>query len=270
MYTFNQLWNIKTPKEAKKIINSQCIDIDEPINLEQQALKTVGRDIYYKLIKGYTEKQWRKSADQLPKEIIKRIPIRYTYDNNYFNDKYQGIPVDGYTHIFKKLLNNIEVKLNIDYLSNKEYWNSKAKKIIYTGPIDSYYNYEFGDLEYKTTKFEHELLNTENYQGNAVVNYTDISVPYTRIIEHKHFEKKQCSRSWITREYPTEFNFKTSEPYYPVNDNLNNEKFLKYKMKSSSEKNIIFGGRLAEYKYYDMHNVIESALNTINNLSNTK
>lgn len=261
MHTFYQLWKTISPDQAKNVINSQCLNIENPKNLEEQALKTVGSDIYHKLIKGYTEKQWRKPANELPPEIIKRIPIRYNYNNNYFNDSYQGIPIGGYTNIFKKLLHNIEVKLNTDYLNNRNHWDSLAKKIIYTGPIDRFYNYEFGELEYKTTNFEHELLNIENYQGISVVNYTDINIPYTRIIEHKHFENSNSNYTWITKEYPVEYNARISEPYYPVNDNINNKKYNKYKEKSISNKKIIFGGRLAEYKYYDMHNVIQSALN---------
>lgn len=262
MWTFSKLWNISHPDEAKNIIKSQSSYINDPKNLEEQAIKLVGKDVYYKLIKGYTEKQWRKPATDLPKEIIQRLPVRFTYDNNYFNDKYQGIPIGGYTQIFEKLLDNIEVRLNIDYLLDKEYWNSKAHNIIYTGPIDAFFNYEFGELEYKTTRFEHKKINTDNYQGCSVINYTDFDIPYTRTIEHKHFENSDSGVTWISWEYPDEYN-KDKEPYYPVNDEINNEIYNKYKKLSEKYSNIYFGGRLAEYKYYDMHKVIESALNFI-------
>lgn len=267
MWTFSKLWNIQSPEQAKNIINSQNIIIDEPRNLEEQAIKLVGTDIYEKLIKGYTTKQWKKEPKYLPKEIIKRLPVRFTYNNNYFNDKYQGIPIGGYTQIFEKLLKNVEVKLNVDYIKEKEYWNSEAKNIIYTGPIDRYHDYIFGELEYKTTKFEHEYLEINNYQGAPVVNYTDINIPYTRIIEHKHFENSISNGTWISHEYPIEYKANITEPFYPVNDSINNEKYLKYKKLSDSEKNIYFGGRLAEYKYYDMDNVIESALKFIKNIT---
>lgn len=260
MWTFNKLWNITHPDQAKAIIEDQSKEIIEPSNLEEQAIKLVGRDVYEKLIKGYTAKQWRKDPKELPKEIIKRLPVRFTYNNNYFNDKYQGIPIGGYTQIFEKLLKGIEVKLDIDYLEDKEYWNNQTEKIIYTGPIDAYYNYQFGELEYKTTKFEHTKLDIDNFQGTPVMNFTDINVPYTRIIEHKHFEFGIQPYTWITHEYPTEYKAKETEPYYPVNDIENNTKYQQYKYLATQEKNIMFGGRLAEYKYYDMHQVIESAL----------
>jgi len=265
MWTFSKLWNITHPDQAKRIINEQSSTIKDPTNLEEQAIKLVGKEIYEKLIKGYTEKQWRKPASELPKEIIKRLPVRFTYDNNYFNDKYQGIPIGGYTQIFEKLLDGIEIKLEIDYFKNKEYWNNLANKIIYTGPIDRYYDYKFGELEYKTTLFEHKKLLTSNYQGVAMMNYTDIEIPFTRCIEHKHFENIQSDITWITYEYPIEYKANETEPFYPVNNEENNSKYLQYKELSNQEKNIIFGGRLAEYKYYDMHQVIESALNFINN-----
>lgn len=263
MWTFSKLWDIKFPYEAQEIIKNQSLNIDYPTNLEEQALKMVGKDVYEKLIKGYTEKQWRKSATELPKEIIQRLPLRFTYDNNYFTDKYQGIPIGGYTQIFEKLLQNVEVILNTDFLSNKSHWESVSKKIIYTGPIDRYFNYVHGHLEYKTTTFKHELKEIENYQGTAVMNYTDRETPYTRIIEHKHFEKSQVPVSWITHEYPTEYVPDITDPYYPVNDSENNLKCSKYKDLSKNIKNTIFGGRLAEYKYYDMHQVIDSALKII-------
>jgi UDP-galactopyranose mutase len=265
MWTFSKLWNISNPEEAKSIIKEQSLEIDEPKNLEEQAIKLVGKDVYFKLIKGYTEKQWRKPATELPKEIIKRLPVRFTYDNNYFNDKYQGIPIGGYTQIFEKLLNGVKVKLNTDYLEDKDYWNSKAKNVIYTGPIDAFFDYQFGELEYKTTKFNHKKIDTNNYQGCSVINYTDYEIPYTRIIEHKHFENSESDVTWVTWEYPEEYN-KNKEPYYPVNDEINNNIYEKYKNLSKELNNIYFGGRLAEYKYYDMHKVIESALNFVKKL----
>ena len=202
----------------------------------------------------------------MPPEIIRRLPVRFTYDNNYFNDKYQGIPIGGYTRIFEKLLEGIDLRLNTDYLSDKEYYNSLADKVIYTGAIDAYYDYQFGELEYKTTRFEHQRLEIENCQGTAMMNFTDINIPYTRIIEHKHFEFGTQPYTWITYEYPTEYKAKETEPYYPVNDKVNNDNYNKYKTLAEQESNIFFGGRLAEYKYYDMHQVIESALNFCNKL----
>lgn len=266
MWTFSKLWSISKPEEAKSIINEQSLEINNPENLEEQAIKLVGKDVYYKLIKGYTEKQWKKPATELPKEIIKRLPVRFTYDNNYFNDKYQGIPIGGYTQIFEKLLEGIEVKLDVDYLESKDYWNSQARNIIYTGPIDAFFNYEFGELEYKTTRFEHKKLNTNNYQGTAMMNYTDYETPYTRTIEHKHFERSESNITWVTWEYPEDYD-RNKEPYYPVNDKLNNSIYQKYKELTSDLPNIYFGGRLAEYKYYDMHQVIESSLKFIKNLN---
>lgn len=263
MWTFNKLWGVTHPHQAKLIIDQQSRHIKEPTNLEEQAIKLVGTDVYEKLIKGYTAKQWRKPCDQLPKEIIKRLPVRFTYDNNYFNDKYQGIPIGGYTQIFEKLLDGIEIKLGIDYLENKQHWDEQACKIIYTGPIDAYYNYQFGELEYKTTKFKHQKKNTDNWQGTAMVNYTDSDVNHTRIIEHKHFEFGDQPYTWITHEYPTEYKPGKTEPMYPVNDIENNSMYKLYKCLADQEKNTIFGGRLAEYKYYDMHQVIESALNFV-------
>jgi UDP-galactopyranose mutase len=263
MWTFSKLWNITHPDQAKKIIKQQSKHIKNPQNLEEQAIKLVGTDVYEKLIKGYTIKQWKKDPKELPKEIIRRLPIRFTYDNNYFNDKYQGIPIGGYTQIFKQLLEGIEVKLDIDYLKNKEYWDAQTNKIIYTGPIDAYFNYQFGELEYKTTEFKHNKLKMDNYQGVAVVNYTDVDIPHTRIIEHKHFDPIESNHTWITYEYPIEYRATQTEPYYPVNDEENNQKYLQYKNLANQELNVIFGGRLAEYKYYDMHQVIDSALNFI-------
>jgi UDP-galactopyranose mutase len=260
MWTFSKLWEVTTPQEAKDMVERQSRHITDPQNLEEQAIKLVGKDVYEKLIKGYTAKQWRKDPKLLPKEIIKRLPVRFTYNNNYFNDKYQGIPIGGYTQIFEKLLDGIEVRLNVDYLKEKDYWNNLAKKVIFTGPIDAFYNYKFGELEYKTTRFEHKRLEIDNFQGCAVMNYTDEKVPFTRIIEHKHFENSDSEVSWVTWEYPTEYRAKETEPYYPVNDSENNLKYSQYKDLADKEQNIIFGGRLAEYKYYDMHQVIESAI----------
>jgi UDP-galactopyranose mutase len=260
MWTFNKLWNVVLPNEAKYKIEEQSKHINEPTNLEEQAIKLVGTDVYEKLIKGYTEKQWRKSATELPKEIIKRLPVRFTYDNNYFNDKYQGIPIGGYTQIFEKLLKGIDVKLNTNYFTDEL---PEHNKVIYTGPIDKFYNYQFGELEYKTTQFEHECLQQENYQGTVMMNFTDVEVPYTRIIEHKHFENSESDITWITKEYPVDYKVGKTEPMYPVNDEENNKKYLQYKNLADQESDIIFGGRLAEYKYYDMHQVIESALNKI-------
>ncbi len=209
MWTFSKLWEVTTPQEAKEMITRQSKHIGEPTNLEEQAIKLVGTDVYNKLIKGYTEKQWKKSCDQLPKEIIKRLPVRFTYDNNYFNDKYQGIPIGGYTQIFEDLLDGIEVRLGVDYFKDEL---PEHKKVIYTGPIDKFYNYQFGELEYKTTRFEHYKCGTENFQGIAVMNYTDVNVPYTRIIEHKHFEYGDQPHTWITYEYPTEYKANITEP----------------------------------------------------------
>lgn len=264
MNTFNKLWGVFTPEEAKKKISEELemVQIDEPKNLEEQAIKLVGKTIYEKLVKGYTEKQWGKRANELPSFIIKRLPVRFTYDNNYFNDKYQGIPIGGYTQIVEKMLDGIEVKLNCDYFDNKEELDSIAEKIIFTGPIDKFYEYKFGELEYRSLRFDTEVLDMENYQGNAVVNYTEYEVPYTRIIEHKHFEYGTQPKTVITREYPDVWN-KEKEAYYPVNNEENNELYNKYKELAEKDKNIIFGGRLGQYKYYDMHKVIEEALNCV-------
>jgi UDP-galactopyranose mutase len=266
MFTFSKLWNITKPEEAFEIIKKQSQYIGEPTNLEEQAIKLVGSDVYEKLIKGYTTKQWKKEPKYLPKEIIKRLPVRFTYDNNYFNDKYQGIPIGGYTQIFEKLLEGIEVRLNIDFFEDKQYWLENTEKIIYTGPIDKFYNYKFGYLEYKTTRFETYRKEIDNYQGTAMMNFTDIETNYTRIIEHKHFDYINNDITWISYEYPNEYIPNKTEPYYPVNDLNNNSLYNKYFELSKNEKNIYFGGRLAEYKYYDMHQVIESALNFVTNL----
>lgn len=265
MWTFSKLWNITHPSDAKKIIQDQSSHINEPKNLEEQAIKLVGTDIYQKLIKGYTEKQWRKDCKDLPKEIIKRLPVRFTYDNNYFNDTYQGIPIGGYTQIFDKLLEGIDVKLKTDFFKDKL---PNYKKLIYTGPIDKYFKYQFGQLEYKTTTFEHRKLNFDNYQGVVMMNYTEKEIPYTRIIEHKHFENTNSDKTWVTWEFPTEYIANETEPYYPVNDSNNNLIYSKYKHLADNESNVYFGGRLAEYKYYDMHQVIQSALEFVKKLKN--
>ncbi len=261
MWTFNKLWGITHPHEAKKLIDEQSSYITEITNLEEQAIKLVGKDVYEKLIKNYTAKQWRKDPKELPKEIITRLPFRLTYDNNYFNDKYQGIPIGGYTQIFEKLLDGIEVKLGMDYFKDEL---PEHNKVIYTGPIDKFFGYKYGQLEYKTTRFEHFKFDTDNYQGCAVMNYTDSDTTYTRTIEHKHFEPNiKTESTWVTWEYPTQYKADETEPYYPVNDKDNNEMYQKYKTESEKLENIYFGGRLAEYKYYDMHQVISSALNFI-------
>jgi len=261
MNTFYTLWKVKTPHEAQQKIKEQIesLNITEPANLEEQALALVGTDIYEKLIKGYTEKQWGRKATDLPAFIIKRLPVRFTYDNNYFNDKYQGIPMGGYNKITEGLLKGIEVKLNTDFFKDREYFRSLGENIVYTGPIDEYFNNRFGELEYRSLRFEHEHLEIPNYQGNAVVNYTEAEIPYTRIIEHKHFEFGTQNTTIITREYPSEWK-KGMEPYYPVNDDINTMRFKKYQALAADETNVLFGGRLAEYKYYDMHQVIGSAM----------
>lgn len=259
MNTFHEMWDIKTPKAAKHIIEDQRYK-GKVTNLEEQALSLVGKDIYERLIKGYTEKQWGRKATELPAFIIRRLPLRFTYDNNYFNDRYQGIPIGGYTKMFEKMLDGIEVRLNTDYLSDRNYFDSIANKIIFTGPIDEFFDYEFGELDYRSLRFEEQRLDVENYQGNSIINYCDDSKPYTRIVEHKHFEKVDTNHTVITREYPQ--NYKRGlVPYYPINDDKNNFLYRQYKEKSKSLTNVLFGGRLAEYKYMDMHVVIESAMN---------
>lgn len=264
MNTFNKLWGVITPKEAKEKIEEQKREagITEPKNLEEQAISLVGTDIYEKLIKGYTEKQWGRLATELPAFIIKRLPVRFTYDNNYFNDKYQGIPIGGYNVIVEKMLENCDIRLNTDFFQNKEELEKIAKKIVYTGMIDEFYNYQYGILEYRSLKFETDVLDVENYQGNAVVNYTDRETPYTRIIEHKHFEFGTQEKTVITKEYPADWK-QGDEPYYPINNEKNDELYKKYKELADKEENIIFGGRLGNYKYYDMHNVIAVALNKV-------
>ncbi len=264
MNTFSKMWGIKTPQEAKERIVEQIaeLDIKEPKNLEEQALSLVGKDVYEKLVKGYTEKQWGRDCKDLPAFIIKRLPLRFVYDNNYFNDRYQGIPIGGYTRIVEKLLEGSEVLLNTDYFEYRKEHPDIAEKTVYTGMLDQYFDYQFGVLEYRSVRFAHEKFEMENYQGNAVVNYTEREVPYTRIIEHKHFEFGTQPVTVISREYPSEWK-KGDEPYYPVNDAKNEELVRKYREAAKQEKNVIFGGRLGEYRYYDMDKVIEAALNAV-------
>ena len=289
MNTFNKLWGVITPVQALQKIEEEKkeANITEPKNLEEQAISLVGKTIYEKLIKGYTEKQWGKKCTELPSFIIKRLPVRLIYDNNYFNDKYQGIPIGGYTQIIEKMLSgklydnngkeeietnsSIDVRLNYDYFEHKEELENIADKIIFTGPIDKYYDYKFGELEYRSLKFETETLDGDNYQGNAVVNYTEYEIPYTRIIEHKHFEigkslgnDKIINKTIVTREYPDTWT-KEKEPYYPINNDKNNELYEKYSKLANEDNNIIFGGRLGQYKYYDMDKVIASVLECVKN-----
>lgn len=266
MNTFSRMWGVTTPQEAREKIAGQIREagITEPANLEEQAISLVGRDIYEKLVKGYTEKQWGKKASELPAFIIKRLPVRFVYDNNYFNDTWQGIPIGGYTAIIEKMLEGIEVRLNTDFLADRETYTGMADTIIYTGMIDAYYDYIFGELEYRSLRFETRILDEENHQGNAVVNYTEYEIPYTRIIEHKHFEF-QCQngmnnpKTVITREYPLVWRH-GDEPYYPMNDEKNNAIYEKYRKKAQEETKVIFGGRLGMYRYFDMHQVVEEAL----------
>lgn len=274
MNTFHQMWGVVTPQQAKEKIEEQRanaveamtkVGIKEPRNLEEQAISLIGTDIYEALIKGYTEKQWGRKCTDLPAFIIKRLPVRFVYDNNYFNDKYQGIPIGGYNKLIEGLLEGVEVKTNTDFFENRSYWESIAEKIIFTGKIDEFYNYQFGKLEYRTVRFEEEIHDYSNYQGNAVVNYTEKEIPYTRIIEHKHFEMfgtevEECPKTVISKEYSTEWK-DGMEPYYPVNDEKNNTLYNQYKELADKEQNVIFGGRLAEYKYYDMAPIIEKVLN---------
>ena len=258
MNTFYAIWGVGRPNDVKKIIEKQRAEIttEYPKNLEEKAISQVGREIYELLIKGYSEKQWGRKCTDIPAFIINRIPLRYTFDNNYFNDKYQGIPVGGYNVMIDKLLNGIEKQCNIDFFSNRHELEKSAKKIVFTGKIDEYFNYRFGRLDYRSLKFEHEIVNCENYQGNAVVNYTDKEVPYTRIIEHKHFEFGIQPKTVITREYSLAMNDEL-DPYYPINDEHNNNIFGKYQELANQIPNVIFGGRLAEYKYYDIHQIIK-------------
>lgn len=269
MNTFYQMWGVRTPEEAKRKIEAEKLKVKaelsgrEPRNLEEQALLLVGRDIYERLIKDYTEKQWGRKCTELPAFIIKRLPVRLVFDNNYFNDKYQGIPIGGYNRLIDGLLGGVETKTGVDFFENRAYWEGGADKVVFTGKIDEYFGYCYGKLEYRTVRFEEERMDTPNYQGNAVVNYTDRDVPYTRVIEHKHFEMfgqevYDCLHTVISREYSTEWK-DGMEPYYPVNDEKNNRLYVRYKELAEQEPNVIFGGRLAEYKYYDMAPVMEAA-----------
>lgn len=281
MNTFHQMWGVNTPIEAQAKIEEQKKDVlerihsegaSEPRNLEEQAMSLVGKDIYEKLIKGYTEKQWGRPCSELPAFIIKRLPVRFVFDNNYFNDKYQGIPEGGYNKLIVGLLDGIETKVNTDFNSIKDHWRDFADKLIYTGPIDSYFDYCLGKLNYRTVRFENEIYDVPNYQGNAVVNYTDRETPYTRVIEHKHFEKfghavYDSAKTVVSREYSVEYN-DGMEPYYPINDSRNNELAAKYREKAEQESDIIFGGRLAEYKYYDMAPVMVKAMEDCNKYLN--
>ena len=271
MNTFYQMWGVTIPQEAQAKIEEQKAEAvtqlqgREPTNLEEQALTLVGKDIYEKLIKGYTEKQWGRKCTELPAFIIKRLPVRMIFDNNYFNDKYQGIPIGGYNKLIEGFLKGVETKTGVDFFENRKYWESIADKILFTGKIDEYYNYQFGKLEYRTVRFEEEIHDIPNYQGNAVINYTEREVPYTRIIEHKHFEMfgaeiEKCPKTVISKEYSTEWK-EGMEPYYPVNDERNTKLYQQYKDLAEKETNVIFGGRLAEYKYYDMAPIIEQIIN---------
>jgi UDP-galactopyranose mutase len=266
MNTFSKMWGIKTPAEAKARIAEQIaeLNITEPKNLEEQALSLVGRDVYEKLVKGYTEKQWARDCKELPAFIIKRLPLRFTYDNNYFNDRYQGIPIGGYTPIIEKMLDGVDVKLDTDYFEFIKENSDIAEKTVFTGQIDRFFDYKLGVLEYRSVRFETETIDVDNYQGNAVVNYTERSVPYTRIIEHKHFEFGKQSKTVISREYSSEWKI-GDEPYYPINNERNNELYLKYKELADKTPNVIFGGRLGQYKYYDMDKVIIAALEAVKN-----
>lgn len=268
MNTFYQMWGVTTPEEAVAKVKQQRNEsgIVNPQNLEEQAISLIGKDIYYTLIKEYTEKQWGRKATELPTFIIKRLPVRFTFDNNYFNDKFQGVPEGGYTRLIEKMLEGVEVRLNTDYLGNRVEFDSLAPKVIYTGEIDRFFNYCYGHLAYRTVSFDTELLEgVQNYQGNAVVNYTDAETPYTRIIEHKYFEFGQQPDTVISKEYSKEWQ-PGDEPYYPINDTVNGELYAKYKVLADEQEKVFFGGRLAEYKYYDMHQVIEYALELANKL----
>jgi len=264
MNTFRALWGVKTPAEAKEKIARQIKEsgVTKITNLEEQAISLVGTDIYEKLIKGYTEKQWGKSAWELPSFIIKRLPVRFTYDNNYFNDRYQGIPIGGYTQIIEKMLSEADVELNVDFLTDRENWASKADRVLFTGMIDAYYDYCFGELEYRSLRFENETLEQDNFQGCAVVNYTHRDIPYTRIIEHRHFDDSTAGeKTVVTKEYPAAWS-RGLEPFYPINDEKNNALYQKYAQKAAGDPEVLFGGRLGGYQYQDMHQVIADALKT--------
>jgi len=259
LFTLHQLWGVKSPTEAKEKIDSVKIKNDNPKNLEEWILSQVGQEIYEKFIYGYTKKQWNKDPRELPSDIIKRLPIRFDFNDNYFNDVYQGIPKGGYTELMSNMIEGIEVELGVDFFDKKDYWISKAKNVVYTGPIDRYFDCLYGELDYRSLKFENSVLDMESFQGNAVVNYTEYSVPYTRIVEHKYFDYANNNKTIITKEYPAEFK-DTGDPYYPINTPQNQEIYNKYKSIKLNTNNIIFGGRLAEYKYMDMHQVIGSAI----------
>ena len=268
MNTFYQMWGVTTPAEAMDKINSQRQEMlekialsesKEPANLEEQAISLIGADLYEKLIKGYTEKQWGRKCTELPSFIIRRLPVRFVYDNNYFSDKYQGIPIGGYNKLIEGLLDGTEVITDTDFFENREHWEQIAEKIVFTGKIDEFYNYRFGKLEYRTVYFEEEELDCPNYQGNAVVNYTDKDVPYTRVIEHRHFEKTESPVTWISREYPVDYK-ETGEPYYPINDKVNSELYARYRQMADNEPGLLLGGRLAQYAYFDMDRTIRAAL----------
>lgn len=261
MNTFNSLWGVVTPEQAQAEIERQRSEagVTTPSNLEEQAISLVGKDIYETLIKGYTEKQWGRKCNELPASIIKRLPVRFTFDNNYFNDIYQGIPVGGYNKLFERLLDGVEVRLDTDFFTDRAYFESLAGKVVYTGPIDQYYDYRYGKLEYRTVKFEQQLFDMPNYQGVAVMNYTDAETPYTRIIEHKHFDFGKQDKTVISKEFSSEWK-DGSEPYYPINNDRNNLLYLRYKELADKEADTVFGGRLAEYKYYDMHHIIQQVL----------
>ncbi len=267
MNTFSKMWGIRTPQEAERIISEQRKEVKKIENLEDQAISLVGRDIYEKLIKGYTEKQWGRSCTELPPEIIKRLPVRYTYNNNYFNDIYQGIPIGGYTQIIEKLLEGIEVRLNTDFCKKKEELSKLAKRILYTGALDAYFDYSLGYLQYRSEKFELERLEEENHQGVAVVNYTEREVPYTRIIEHKHFENSSSPVTYISKEYPVDYS-ETGEPYYPINDKVNTQLYNKYRELAKQDDKLLLGGRLALYSYFDMDKTIIAALELVKNSLN--
>ena len=265
MNTFYRLWNVADPNEVKKIVESQRYGIQNPNNLEEQAISLVGTDIYKILIKEYTEKQWGRKATELPASIIRRLPVRFTFDNNYFNDSYQGIPIGGYTQIFEKLLIDCDIELNVNFITNREAYSNKAKNILFTGMIDEYYDFCYGYLEYRSLHFETEILDLENYQGNAVMNFTSSDVNYTRIIEHKHFEFGTQEKTVITREYPKEWG-PGDDPYYPVNDEKNIVRYQKYRALANNDRNVFFGGRLGNYQYYDMQDVIKASLSFVEEL----
>jgi len=270
LFTLHQLWGVTNPNEAKEKLGTVKIKCDNPSNLEEWILSQVGQEIYEKFIYGYTKKQWNIEPKYLPSSIIKRLPIRLNFDDNYFNDTYQGIPIGGYTNLLSNMTDSIEIVLNTDYLKNREYWDNQAKTIIYTGPIDEFYNYEFGKLNYRSLRFDHKILNTLDFQGNAIINYTSESIPFTRIVEHKHFDNAKSDVTIVTEEYPESFDIH-NEPFYPINNITNNRIYQKYHNLSVLNNKFIFGGRLAQYKYFDMHQIIGSAINkykAIHNESN--